>query len=73
MEYNVTVKVDGETVGTVLTNHGMTLEELMWSIGYDINSQEDCKRGYDNNVPGFYLDDMGYYAFDVENAKTETE
>lgn len=69
----MTIKVNGTTIGTVITNRSMTLEEAMWTIGYDITDQDDCKNGYDNGVEGFCLDDDGNYAFDVEAVEVYAE
>lgn len=65
------IKVNGIEIGTVCTNRSLTIEEAMYSIGYDINDEEDCKKGYENNVEGFFIDDCGNYAFDRDAAKTE--
>ena len=61
------IKVNGTVIGKVTSNRSLTLEEAMWSIGYDIDSQEDCKNGYEKGVEGFCFDD-GIYYFDVESA-----
>lgn len=71
MEKMVKVNVNGITIGEVRTNRSLTIEEAMWSLGYDINDQDDCRKGYENEVEGFYLDDCGNYCFDYEAAETE--
>lgn len=72
MEKYVKITVDGETVCKVYTNHSMTVEEALLCAGYDISEQNDCRRGYENCVPGFYLDDCGNYCFDIEAAAYES-
>jgi hypothetical protein len=66
MEFLRTVKVNGVVIGTVRTNHSCTVKELMWALGYDIDDDHDCKRGYYRDVEGFYLNDCGNYCFDEE-------
>ena len=65
----MTIKVNGIEIGTVTTNRSMTIEEAMYAHGYDIRDREDCKKGYEEGIEGFYLDDMGTYNFDIENAE----
>ena len=67
----MTIKVNGIEIGTITTNRSLTLEEAMYSLGYDINNQDDCRKGYENKVEGFYLDDCGNYCFDCEAAEME--
>lgn len=63
------IMVNGIEVASIITNRSLTLEEAMYSAGYDINDQEDCRKAYENGVEGFYLDDNGDCCFDVEAAK----
>ena len=65
------IKVNGTVIGEVVSNRRLTLAEAMYAIGYDINDQDDCKSGYENGVEGFYIDDNGEYAFDVDAAEFE--
>jgi hypothetical protein len=65
------IKVNGIEIGTITTNRSLTIEEAMYSLGYDITNQEDCRKGYENEVEGFYLDDCGNYCFDYEAAEME--
>lgn len=65
------VIVNGKVIGKVITNRSLTLTEAMYALGYDIDSQEDCKKGYINKVDGFYIDDEGNYCFDEEIAEME--
>ena len=67
----MTIKVNGTEIANILTNGSMTIEEAMYCAGYDIGEQEDCRKGYEEGVEGFYLDDCGYYAFDTEAAYME--
>lgn len=61
--------VNGNEIGNVTTNRSLTIAEAMYVLGYDINDAEDCEKGYNNDVEGFYFDDCGNYCFDVEAAK----
>ena len=61
------VMFDGKEIGTVASNHSMTVEEALYCMDIDINSQEDCKKAYDDGEPYAYIDDCGNYAIDVEN------
>lgn len=63
------VKVNGVVIGNVITNRSLTIQEAMWSIGYDITDAEDCQKGYNDGVEGFYLDDDGNYCFDIDAAE----
>lgn len=65
----MTIKVNGVKIAEIITNRSMTIEEAMYFAGYDLAEQEDLKRGYENDVEGFYIDDMGNYSFDVEAAE----
>jgi len=67
----MTIKVNGIEIGTITTNRSLTIEEAMYSLGYDINDQDDCRKAYENEVEGFYLDDCGNYCFDYEAAEME--
>lgn len=67
----MTIKVNGIEIGTIATNRSLTIEKAMYSFGYDINDQDDCRKGYENEVEGFYLDDCGNYCFDYEAAEME--
>lgn len=60
------ILVNGEEIGTITTNRSLTIEEAMYAFGFDITDPEDCERGYENKIPGFYLDDEGGYCFDIE-------
>lgn len=64
------VKVNGKEIGYVITNRSLTIQEAMYAIGYDVEDEEDCKEGYNNDVEGFYYDD-GHYYFDTEAAVME--
>ncbi|MBP5380059.1 MAG: hypothetical protein J6Y64_11045 [Ruminococcus sp.] len=67
----MTIKVNGTEIGTITTNRSLTIEEAMYSLGYDINDPEDCQKGYEADIEGFYLDDSGMYFFDYESAELE--
>lgn len=64
MEKIIKVYSDSEKIGEVRTNRNLTIEEALWSLGYDMNSQEDCHKAYEEGW-GF-LDDCGNYFIDVE-------
>lgn len=63
------ILVNGKVIGEIVTNRSMTIEEAMYIHGYDLNNIEDLKRGYEDDVEGFYVDDFGNYAFDIEAAE----
>lgn len=65
------VLINGKVIGEIITNRSLTIEEATYCLGYDINDQDDCKRGYYEEVEGFYLDDCGCYSFDVESTEME--
>ena len=67
----MTIKVYGQEIGHVITNRSLTITEAMYAIGYDINDEADCKKGFNNGIKGFYLDDCGNYYFDVDAAKMD--
>lgn len=69
MDNRAKIIVNGEIIGEVLTNRSLTIGGAMWAIGYDITDPDDCKKGYDNGIEGFYLDDNGDYCFDYESAE----
>lgn len=71
MEKMVKVNVNGITIGEVRTNRSLTIEEAMYALGYDTTDEEDCKKGYENDVEGFCLDECGNYFFDREAAEME--
>lgn len=71
MEHLVKITVNGDLLGTVRTNRSLTAEEALWALGYDLNDAADMERGYNNDVPGFYLDDCGNYQFDIDAVKME--
>ena len=65
------VKVNNIVIGDIITNRSLTIEEAMYSLGYDITDKNDLEKGYSAGVEGFYLDDDGVYCFDREAATTE--
>lgn len=67
----MTIKVNGIEIGTITANRSLTIEEAMYSLGYDINDPKDCQKGYESDIEGFYLDDSGMYFFDYEAAELE--
>lgn len=71
MEHLVKITVYGDMLGTVRTNRRLTVAEALWALGYDLNDDSDMERGYNNDVPGFYLDDCGNYQFDIDAVKME--
>ena len=60
------VEVDGEIIAEVAADRTMSLYEVMYCAGYDINSDDDCKEAYDRGVKGFRYDKMAdfYYFLD---------
>ena len=71
MEHLVKITVNGDLLGTVRTNRSLTVTEALWALGYDLNDAADIERGYNNDIPGFYLDDCGNYQFDIDAVKME--
>ena len=65
------IKVNNIVIGEITTNRSLTIEEAMYSLGYDITDQNDLEKGYAKSVEGFYLDDDGNYCFDREAAEME--
>ena len=65
MEKIINVLSNGTKIGEVRTNRSLTAEESLWSLGYDVNSQEDCKKAYSQGWG--CLDDEGNYFIDTEN------
>lgn len=63
------IRVNGIIIAEVITNKSMTIEEAMHAAGWDINDEDDCRKGYKNNVEGFDLDFSGHYYFDTEAAE----
>jgi len=53
-------KSTGTEIGSIVTNHSMTLEEAMNLIGYAWVSDED------NNASGYKVDDVYYDEGDLE-------
>ena len=64
MEKIIKVYSDSEKIGEVRTNRNLTIEEALWSLGYDMYSQEDCHKAYEEGWG--CLDDCGNYFIDVE-------
>lgn len=62
------ILVNGKVIGEVVTNRSMTIEEAMYYHGYDLNDQDDLRKGYEEDIEGFYVDDCGNYAFDIDAA-----
>ena len=57
---------NGKVIYQVVTNQSMTVEEVLYSIGYDVNSQEDLEKAYKNDEPWVYLDDDGSYSWEFD-------
>ena len=72
----VVLKIYKKEMGRVITNHVLSLREvILLTMGYDIENADDCEKATKNNVPGFYQDNSffggGTYTFDTESATTE--
>ena len=63
------IVVNDCVIGYVATNRSLTIKEAMYALGYDIDDQADCHKGYDRCIEGFYLDDDGFYHFDESIAE----
>ena len=64
----MTVKVNGIEIGNVVCGT-ISIEQAMYALGYDVKDVDDCKRGYDDGLDCFYLDDDGNYCFDGESVE----
>ena len=51
----------------------MTVEEALYSLGIDVDKQDDCRQGYESGAEYAYLDDYGNYCIDIENIELEWE
>ena len=58
------VMYNGQQIGEVVTNHGMTVEEALEMIGIDVNDQESLKAAYEKEIPGVCAEDMYFYDVD---------
>ena len=66
------IMFNGTQVGSIYADHSMTLEEAIFcGLGIDINSQEDCRKAYEDGAEYAYLDDCGNYCIDIENMSLE--
>lgn len=54
-------------IGSVVTNKKLTVEEALYSIGYDVYNQEDLEKAYECGFPASYIDDEGICRIDTEN------
>ena len=64
----MTVLVNGIAIGDIICGT-ISIEQAMYALGYDVKDDEDCKRGYDDGIECFYLDDDGHYCFDSETVE----
>ncbi len=58
-----------ELIGEVKTNKPMTIEEAMLALGYDINDDADCERGFADMIAGFCNE--GLFFFDIDSVTIE--
>ena len=58
---------NGKEAGKVLTNHSLTVEEIIRVLGYDVKSPKDCETAYKRGFLPAYIDDNGEYCIDVES------
>lgn len=65
------IKYNNEVVGTVITNHSMTIEEALYAIGYDINDATDLQKAYDDGFAAAYVDDEGNAQIDIDALEME--
>lgn len=63
MEKIINVYSGSKKIGEVRTNRNLTAEEALWSLGYDVNSQEDCHKAYEE---GWGCGNDCNYFIDVE-------
>ena len=55
----------GEVIG-YFTGDICNVSQAMYTIGYDVTDENDCKKGYENNIAAFYIDSNGKYCFHEE-------
>lgn len=63
------LKYNGQTVGEVITNRSLNINEVIYSLGYDLAT--DAEQAYKDGFPGAYLDDVGNYCFDLDGYEME--
>ena len=62
-----------DEIWSIITNHSMTVEEALYSLGVDVDNQDDCRQAYESGAEYAYLDDYGNYCIDIENIELEWE
>lgn len=61
------IRFNGQEIGEVATNRNLTVEEALYSVGFDVEDPEDLETAYKAGFPAAYIDDDGNYAIDTEN------
>lgn len=56
-----------EGLGEIVSNRSLTVAEAIYSLGYDVNSAEDCKKAYRDEFAAAYIADDATYQIDTEN------
>ncbi len=62
---------DGKEVGQITTNRSLTVEEALWSLGYDVHDQVDMEQAYRDGFPAAYVNNDGEYAIDVDGIEMQ--
>ena len=57
---------NGLIICEILSLQSMTVEEVLYAFGYDVNSQKDLEKAYKNDEPWVYLDDDGSYSWESD-------
>ena len=58
---------NGKMINEIITNRSLNLKEVMYSIGYDVDSKDDLKIAYEKGEVWAYINDEGKYDWDFEN------
>lgn len=67
----MTLSYNGVEIGNIITNRGLTIEEALYSIGYDVKNEDDLKKAYEDNFLAAYQDDNGFFQIDIEGISME--
>lgn len=62
----MTVYYNGKEIGNIITNRSLTMKEVMWALGYDLDDPADLEKAYNDGFPPAYIDDNGEYQIDTE-------
>lgn len=63
------VMFNGREIGSIITNRSMTIEEVIYALGYDVRDAEDCEKAYNDGFDPAYLDECGNYLIDTDSCE----